>query len=113
MVDKTREYLSEMGVDIFWFRTKPITNHGPDDTLSIIEKNVEDCKKCSLHKIRDNIVFGDGDSSADLMIIGEAPGQEEDSQGIPFVGRAGQLFNKMLSAIQLNRKDIYLSLIHI
>ena len=109
MVDKTREYLSEMGIDIFWFRTKPITNHGSDDNLSIIEKNVEDCKKCSLHKIRDNIVFGDGDSSADLMIIGEAPGREEDKAGKPFIGRAGKLLNSFLSSINLDRESIFIT----
>ena len=110
MLDKTREYLSEMGVDIFWFRTKLISNDKTDDiNLSVIEKNVKDCKKCSLHKIRDNIVFGDGDSTADLMIIGEAPGCEEDKAGKPFVGRAGKLLNSFLSSINLDRESIFIT----
>ena len=71
--------------------------------------NVEDCKKCSLHKIRDNIVFGDGDSSADLMIIGEAPGREEDKAGKPFIGRAGKLLNSFLSSINLDRESIFIT----
>ncbi len=63
----------------------------------------------SLKKTAKKLVLFDGNTKSKLMIVGEAPGQEEDEQGLPFVGRAGQLLNKMLSAIQLDRKDIYIT----
>lgn len=65
--------------------------------------------KSDLQKTAKNLVLFDGDANSKLMIIGEAPGQEEDEQGVPFVGSVGQLLNKMLSAIQLDRKDIYVT----
>ena len=65
--------------------------------------------KSDLQKTAKNLVLFDGDTNSKLMIVGEAPGQEEDEQGLPFVGSVGQLLNKMLSAIQLDRKDIYVT----
>lgn len=65
--------------------------------------------KSDLQKTAKNLVLFDGDTNSKLMIVGEAPGQEEDEQGVPFVGSVGQLLNKMLSAIQLDRKDIYVT----
>ena len=65
--------------------------------------------RSSLKNTAKKLVLYDGDTKSDLMIIGEAPGKEEDEQGIPFVGRAGQLLNKMLSAINLNRKNVYVT----
>ena len=65
--------------------------------------------KSSLKNTANKLVLFDGSTKSKLMIIGEAPGQEEDEQGLPFVGRAGQLLNKMLSAIQLDRKDVYIT----
>jgi uracil-DNA glycosylase family 4 len=65
--------------------------------------------KSDLQKTAKNLVLFDGDTKSKLMIVGEAPGQEEDEQGLPFVGSVGQLLNKMLSAIQLDRKDIYVT----
>ena len=65
--------------------------------------------KSDLQKTAKNLVLFDGDTKSKLMIVGEAPGQEEDEQGVPFVGSVGQLLNKMLSAIQLDRKDIYVT----
>jgi len=65
--------------------------------------------KSSLKNTAKKLVLFDGNTKSNLMIIGEAPGQEEDEQGIPFVGKAGQLLNKMLSAIQLDRKDVYVT----
>ena len=65
--------------------------------------------KSSLKKNSKNLVLYDGDLKSKLMIIGEAPGQEEDEQGIPFVGKAGQLLNKMLSAINLSRDNVYIT----
>lgn len=67
------------------------------------------CEKCELSKNRDKMVFGQGNINADLMFIGEAPGGDEDRTGVPFVGRAGQLLNKALTALELTReKDYYL-----
>ncbi|TLD40964.1 MAG: Uracil-DNA glycosylase, family 4 [Candidatus Jettenia ecosi] len=67
------------------------------------------CHKCPLSKTRINLVFGVGNSMADLMFIGEAPGRDEDLQGEPFVGRAGQLLTKIIEAIDMKRSDIYIA----
>lgn len=66
------------------------------------------CQKCDLGKTRKNFVFGVGNPQADIVVIGEAPGAEEDARGEPFVGAAGQLLNKILSAINLKREDVYI-----
>lgn len=70
---------------------------------------VQSCKLCALHRGRTRTVFGVGDRSAELLVIGEAPGADEDRQGEPFVGRAGQLLNAMLAAIRLTREDVYIA----
>lgn len=69
-----------------------------------------DCSRCKLHRLgRKQVVFGVGNPNADLMFVGEAPGADEDVQGIPFVGRAGQLLTKMITAIDLSRDDVYIA----
>ena len=69
-----------------------------------------DCTRCKLHALgRQRVVFGVGNPDADLMFVGEAPGADEDIQGIPFVGRAGQLLTKMIEAINLRREDVYIA----
>ena len=70
---------------------------------------VRDCTRCSLHETRTKAVFGAGNADADLMFVGEAPGAEEDRQGLPFVGRAGQLLNQMLGEIGLAREDVFIA----
>ncbi|BAI80885.1 uracil-DNA glycosylase [Deferribacter desulfuricans SSM1] len=70
---------------------------------------VKDCNKCRLAKNRTNLVFGEGDPNAELMFVGEGPGAEEDKQGRPFVGRAGQLLTKMIEAMKLKREDVYIA----
>ncbi len=67
------------------------------------------CEKCPLHETRTNCVFGVGNEQADLMFVGEAPGEQEDLSGIPFVGRAGQLLDKFLYAIDIKREDVYIA----
>jgi DNA polymerase len=67
------------------------------------------CIKCQLHESRNNIVFGEGAPDAKLMFIGEAPGANEDKQGKPFVGRAGEVLNELLMSVGLDRKDIYIA----
>jgi len=79
------------------------------ESIVELEALIHNCEKCSLAASRNKFVFGDGNPNADIMIIGEAPGAEEDKQGIPFVGRAGKLLNDILKAIQLTREDIYIA----
>ena len=67
------------------------------------------CQKCALGATRTNLVFGTGNPNADLMFVGEAPGEQEDLSGIPFVGRAGQLLDKFLYAVDIERKDVYIA----
>lgn len=82
----------------------------PAQALRLIREDIGDCTRCVLHKQgRKQIVFGVGNPSADLMFIGEAPGADEDMQGEPFVGRAGQLLNNMIKAMGLRREDIYIA----
>ncbi len=72
--------------------------------------DIGDCTRCKLHTLgRTQIVFGVGNPDADLMFVGEAPGADEDVQGIPFVGRAGQLLTKIIEAIDLKRDDVYIA----
>ncbi len=77
--------------------------------MSQLETRVKKCKKCGLHKTRKNVVFGHGNIKAQLMFIGEAPGMQEDLQGLPFVGRAGKLLTKIIEAIKLKREDVYIA----
>ena len=78
--------------------------------LRLIREEIGDCTRCRLHKQgRKQIVFGVGDPNAELMFIGEAPGADEDEQGQPFVGRAGQLLNNMIKAMGLRREDVYIA----
>ena len=74
-----------------------------------LEQAVASCTKCELHRSRTQTVFGTGDRHAELLIIGEAPGRDEDLQGEPFVGRAGQLLNAMLLAIGFRREQVYIA----
>lgn len=77
--------------------------------LRIIREDIGDCTRCALHKGRNKIVFADGDANARLMFVGEGPGADEDAQGLPFVGRAGQLLNNMISAMGLTREQVYIA----
>jgi uracil-DNA glycosylase family 4 len=87
--------------------------HGVADpvaALKIIRDDLGDCTRCKLHKLgRKQIVFGVGNPRADLMFVGEGPGADEDAQGEPFVGRAGQLLNNMIKAMGLRREDVYIA----
>lgn len=74
-----------------------------------LQEKVRGCRRCDLHQSRTQTVFGVGNPAADLLIIGEAPGADEDKQGEPFVGQAGQLLNAMLQAIQLSRAEVYIA----
>ncbi len=78
-------------------------------TWEELEKQCNECTKCELCKTRTNTVFGCGNPNADLMFIGEAPGEKEDLSGTPFVGRAGQLFDKYLEAVGISRDEVYIA----
>ena len=80
----------------------------PVETLEAIRQDLGECQRCELAEQRRNIVYGAGDSSARLVFVGEGPGYEEDQQGLPFVGAAGQLLTKIIAAIKLNREDVYI-----
>jgi uracil-DNA glycosylase len=97
--------------------TEPITLPGlapADDTLLRIREDIGECTRCRLHDGRANIVFGVGDAQAKLVFVGEGPGADEDAQGIPFVGRAGQLLTQMIEntaakeGIPIKRADVYI-----
>jgi uracil-DNA glycosylase family 4 len=77
--------------------------------LQAIREDIGDCTRCALHKGRHSIVFADGSPTARLMFVGEGPGADEDAQGLPFVGRAGQLLNNMISAMGLKREECYIA----
>jgi uracil-DNA glycosylase family 4 len=78
--------------------------------LAVIREDLGDCTRCKLHTLgRKQIVFGVGNPNADLMFVGEGPGADEDIQGEPFVGRAGQLLTKIIEAIGMKREDVYIA----
>jgi DNA polymerase len=77
-------------------------------TLTELNEQICTCMQCPLGHTRTNFVFGSGNPNADIMIVGEAPGADEDEQGLPFVGRAGQLLTKILEAISLPREEVYI-----
>jgi uracil-DNA glycosylase, family 4 len=82
----------------------------PSRALQLIREDIGDCTRCVLHKQgRKQIVFGTGNPDADIMFIGEAPGADEDEQGVPFVGRAGQLLNNMIAAMGIRREEVYIA----
>src|SRR5207237_1004603 len=77
-------------------------------TLDTIRAEIGDCQRCKLAPKRTNIVFGSGNPNAELVFVGEAPGYDEDQQGLPFVGRAGQLLTKIIESINFKREDVYI-----
>src|ERR1700678_3294637 len=79
------------------------------EALRAIQYEIGDCTRCALSRGRNKIVFGDGDPNARLMFVGEGPGADEDAQGLPFVGRAGQLLNNMIAATGLKREEVYIA----
>lgn len=77
--------------------------------LAAFHEEIKDCKQCPLGDTRTTFVFGVGNPNADLMFVGEAPGEKEDLEGVPFVGRAGKLLDDILKAIELTREDVYIA----
>ena len=127
------EYLKALGVEVWKLRNSGSTiqtefpdvaveqtsvdvstkNNSTSDidnmNLSALRSVVAECLNCQLSESRTNTVFGSGSESADLMFIGEAPGADEDQQGLPFVGRAGNLLTSMITALGYDRNDVYIS----
>jgi uracil-DNA glycosylase len=88
----------------------PVAPKDKAAALEAIREEIGDCQRCPLAKLgRHTIVFGDGDANARLMFVGEGPGADEDAQGLPFVGRAGQLLNNMIGAMGLRRDQVYIA----
>ncbi|HST23121.1 MAG TPA: uracil-DNA glycosylase [Blastocatellia bacterium] len=83
--------------------------HSQDASLEAIREDIGECTRCKLHEHRTKIVYGEGNPKAQLVFIGEGPGADEDATGRPFVGRAGQLLDKIIAAIGLKRDDIYIA----
>lgn len=112
-------YLCELGfTDLYREKLMPgpgeesgaIADAGPRGArLSALASEAEGCERCALAAGRQTVVFGSGDSNADLMFIGEGPGAEEDRRGLPFVGRAGELLTRIIEAIDLEREEVYIA----
>lgn len=106
-------YLADMGLPIWVLRQRQVLDSTADKNnkklWSQLIATVDQCTLCSLHESRTQTVFGVGRRDADLLIIGEAPGAEEDRKGEPFVGRAGQLLDAMLASVGFIRNDVYIA----
>jgi len=111
-ISRLRKYLlqeQEQGVSELVLSKKPvISSSGRSGALARYQKEISGCAKCPLSKTRTNFVFGDGDPKADMVFVGEAPGHDENLQGKPFVGAAGQLLTKIIEAIKLDRSQVYI-----
>ena len=94
-------------VDARW-PDAPAAAAAPRPTLEEVRQELGECTRCKLHKGRTQIVFGVGNPHAKLVFVGEAPGADEDAQGEPFVGRAGQLLTKIIQAMGMQREDVYI-----
>ena len=110
-------YLGEIGVRELSLREPSSRDPSPEESdpphrgalLAALRDEIGDCKRCKLCEARKTIVFGVGNPRAKLMFVGEGPGADEDAQGEPFVGRAGQKLNEMIRAIGLERQDVYIA----
>ena len=109
-------YYQDLGVRTLYRRKTTLAGPGPAllESLEQIQQDLGDCRRCRLHAGRTKIVFGEGNPRAKLAFVGEGPGADEDAQGLPFVGRAGQLLTQMIEGtarregIALQRKDVYI-----
>ena len=90
-------------------QNQPKIQKDKSENLQMLRKSINEIKNCKLKENASNLVFSDGNPNSKVMIIGEGPGANEDKEGLPFVGRAGQLLDKMLHAINLSRKNVYIT----
>jgi uracil-DNA glycosylase len=88
--------------------TAVLAGPSSNESLDSIRADLKDCRRCKLWPGRKNIVFGSGNPHAELMFVGEAPGADEDEQGLPFVGRAGQLLTKIIESMDVRREDVFI-----
>ncbi|MFZ9477847.1 MAG: uracil-DNA glycosylase [Steroidobacteraceae bacterium] len=115
MLERARrsQYLQALGIDEWTRRVQPaatITDTAPiAEEWTSLQQSVASCQRCGLQACRTQTVFGVGDRQAEWMVVGEAPGAEEDAKGEPFVGAAGQLLNAMLAAIGLARESVFIA----
>jgi len=103
--NEARRFLSAlkgMGIESYFVVKKD------EITLPMLQKQVKACTRCPLARTRRTVVFGEGNEKAELVFVGEAPGEEEDLQGRPFVGRAGKLLDQMIQRMRLSRKDVFI-----
>jgi uracil-DNA glycosylase family 4 len=106
---ETKRYFQQQALfEDEWFVKLPETKAVMHLTLDEFYEEIKDCQRCPLGATRTKFVFGTGDPKAQAVFVGEAPGRDEDLQGEPFVGRAGQLLNKILESINLERKSVYI-----
>jgi DNA polymerase len=107
------EFFRDVGITEVYLRRgpseAPAALPGSMPGLPALEAFLSGCPRCKLSKTRTNIVFGQGSPTAELMFVGEAPGREEDEQGVAFVGRAGQLLTRIIEAIGRKREDVYIA----
>lgn len=108
------EYLQGLGFEDLYLgptasEAEAVTQHAAGESLEELARRAASCRECRLHEGRQAVVFGSGDPQADLMFIGEGPGAEEDRQGLPFVGRAGELLTRIIEAIELRREQVYIA----
>ncbi len=107
-------FYSHLGFDRLYLKMDKLSSpkihkEGKDNALRQLKEEIGDCKRCKLSRQRKNIVFGEGNPEAPLMFIGEAPGAEEDIQGRPFVGEAGQLLTRLINKMGFKREDVYIA----
>ena len=103
------DHLAQLGVQLYTLRSAPAANEVPLMDWQTLRRTVAGCTRCGLQTTRKQTVFGVGNERAEWLVIGEAPGADEDAQGEPFVGRAGQLLNNMLKGIGLERSQVYIA----
>ncbi|MBI5207379.1 MAG: uracil-DNA glycosylase [Candidatus Firestonebacteria bacterium] len=101
------EMINEMGIPAIYEDTSKYNNNR-EEIIIKLNTEIKNCVKCGLHKTRTNAVPGEGDINAKLVFIGEAPGEEEDKEALPFIGAAGQLLSKIINAMGLKREDVYI-----
>lgn len=109
-------YFNEIGEQRFLMQRlsgvevqREAAENGNTLALAEVRRELGDCKRCPIWESRTHIVFGEGDSSADLMFVGEAPGRDEDREGMPFVGQAGRVLTQLIEAIGLTRESVYIA----
>ena len=107
-MSRKHELLNLMNIDTSWIKNMSDVKMNLSN-LNNLELEAKNCHACALSNTRNNVVFGKGNQKAKILIIGEAPGKDEDSSGEPFVGRAGKLLNEILFSMKLSRDNVYIT----